>query len=85
MGRDLLGRDLLLRSMFHAAGQPAHAQIGSYSWCLWVTAGDRSFPSVLARTWHTTWMQPTGTVLLVVEQCSLARVVGGPRQPQLKS
>lgn len=29
-----------------------------------MTAGDRSFPSVLARTWHATRMQTTGTSLL---------------------
>ena len=44
--------DHLLRRSFHAAGQPAHAQIGGRFRCPWVTAGDRSFPPVLARTWH---------------------------------
>jgi hypothetical protein len=44
--------DQLLRRSFHAAGQPARAQIGGRSRCPWVTAGDRSFPLVLARTWH---------------------------------
>ena len=41
-------RDPLLRSMFHAAGQPAHAQIGGRLRCPWVppvTAGFRPF-------WH---------------------------------
>jgi hypothetical protein len=37
--------------MFHATGQPVRAQIGGRSRCPWVTAGDRSFPSVLAREW----------------------------------
>ena len=45
-------RDPLLGSMFHATGQPARAQIGGRSRCPWVTAGDRSLPSVLARQWH---------------------------------
>jgi hypothetical protein len=30
--------------------------------CQWVTADDRSFPPVLARTWHAAWMQTTGTL-----------------------
>ena len=33
-------------------GQPARAQVGSCSGCPWATAGDRSFPVVLARKWH---------------------------------
>ena len=45
------GKEFRHRS-FHAAGQPTHAQIGGRSRCPWVAAGDRSFPSVLARTWH---------------------------------
>jgi len=45
-------RDRLLRRSFHAAGQPARTQIGGRSRCPWVTASDRSFPPVLARTWH---------------------------------
>jgi hypothetical protein len=39
-----------------------------------VTAGDRSFPPVLARTWHAVWMQTTGTTLVAVERCSLLRM-----------
>jgi len=50
-------------------GQPAHAQIGSRSRCPWVTAGDRSFPLVLARKWHAVCRSlvsevPDGTVRL---------------------
>ena len=44
--------DPLLRRSFQAGGQPARAQVGGRSGCPWVTAGDRSFPPVLARTWH---------------------------------
>lgn len=44
--------DLLLRSSFRAGGQPAPAQIGGRSWYPWLTAGDRSFPPLLARLWH---------------------------------
>lgn len=44
--------DRLIRRSFQAGGQPACAQIGCRSWCPWVTAGDRSFPLVLARKWH---------------------------------
>ena len=36
-----------------------------------MTASDRSFPSVLARTWHAAWMQTTGAVLPAVKKCSL--------------
>src|ERR1700733_10562569 len=45
-------RDLPLRRSFHAAGRPAHAQVGGCPGYLWVTADDRSFPPVLARMWH---------------------------------
>ena len=44
--------DPLLRRSFQAGGQPAHAQIGRRSGCPWVTAGERSFPPVLAQMWH---------------------------------
>jgi len=44
--------DPLLRRSFQAGGQPARAQVGGRSGCPWVTAGDRSFPPVLARVWH---------------------------------
>lgn len=39
---------------FHAAGQPAHAQVGVRSQCPvpWLTAGVCSFPPVLARLRH---------------------------------
>ena len=47
-----MARDQLLRRSFHAGGQPAHAQVGGGSRYPWVTAGDRSFPLVLARMWH---------------------------------
>lgn len=50
----------LLRRSFRAGGQPALAQVGGRSGCRWVTAGDRRFLPVLARTWHDTWMQTTG-------------------------
>jgi hypothetical protein len=49
---DQLGSDPLLRRSFHAAGQPALVQIGGRSRCPRVTAGDRSFPLVLAQIWH---------------------------------
>ena len=45
-------RDPLLRRSIQAGGQPARTQVGGCSWCPWATAGDRSFPSVLAREWH---------------------------------
>jgi hypothetical protein len=44
--------DQLLRRSFRAGGQPAGTQVGDCSRCPWVTAGDRSFPPVLARMWH---------------------------------
>ena len=47
-----LPRDPLLRRSFQAGGQPGRAQVGSRPDCPWVTAGDRSFPPVLARTCH---------------------------------
>ena len=50
-------RDPLLRRPFPAGGQPAHAHVGGRSRCPWVTAGDRSFPPVLARMWHAAWLQ----------------------------
>ena len=52
--------DRLLRRSFHAAGQSALAQIAGRSRCPWLIAGNRSFPPVLARTWHAVWMQTTG-------------------------
>lgn len=33
-------------------GVNLRAQLGGRSLCPWVTAGDRSFPPVLARMWH---------------------------------
>jgi hypothetical protein len=45
-------RNPLLRRSFHAAGQPACAQMGGRSQWPWVTADDCSFPPVLARMWH---------------------------------
>ena len=45
-------RDPLLRRSFHAGGRPARAQVGRRLRCPWVTAGDLSFPLVLARMWH---------------------------------
>jgi hypothetical protein len=45
------GKEFRRRS-FRAGGRPAHAQIGRCSGGPWVTAGDRSFPLVLAWTWH---------------------------------
>jgi len=53
-------RDPQLGRSFQAGGQPARAEVGSRSGCPWLTAGDRSFPPVLARTWHATWMQTSG-------------------------
>ena len=49
-----LGKEFRHRS-FRAGGQPARAQVRGRSRCSWVTAGDRSFPPVLARMWHATW------------------------------
>ena len=46
------GSDQFLRRSFRAEGQPAYAPFGRRSGCPWVTAGDRSFPPVLARIWH---------------------------------
>ncbi len=39
-----------------------------------MTAGDRSFPPVLARTWHAAWMQTTGTALLAAERRCIVRL-----------
>ena len=50
--------ELLPRRSFHATGQPAHGQIRGRSRCPWLTAGHRSFPPVLARTWHAACMPP---------------------------
>ena len=50
--RKIRSRDPLLRRSFQARGQPARVQVGGCSRCPWVTAGDRSFPLVLARKWH---------------------------------
>jgi hypothetical protein len=44
--------DPLLRSMFHTAGPPADIQVSGDLHCPSVTAGDRSFPTVLVHTWH---------------------------------
>ena len=52
--------DPLLRRSFHAGGQPARAQVGGRSRCPWVTAGDRSFPPVLARIWHASVISTDG-------------------------
>jgi hypothetical protein len=43
--------------------------------CLWVTAGDRSFPPVLARMWYAVWMQTIGTILVVIKRCSPVRAL----------
>jgi hypothetical protein len=54
-GAPLLHRfpgDRLLRRSFQAGGQPAPTQVKDRSRCPWVTVGGRSFPPVLARTWH---------------------------------
>ena len=48
----LILSDPLIRRSFQAGRQPARAQVGGCSYSPWVTAGDRSFPSVLARMWH---------------------------------
>jgi hypothetical protein len=50
-GQLAIGRCRTRRS-FHAGGQPARAQLGCRSLCLWVAVGDRSFPPVQARVWH---------------------------------
>jgi hypothetical protein len=42
----------LLRRSFQEGGQPACVEMGGRSYCPWATADDRSFPLVLARTWH---------------------------------
>jgi hypothetical protein len=41
-----------LRRSFHTGGQPPCVQVGGCSQFPWVTAGDGSFPPVLARKWH---------------------------------
>jgi hypothetical protein len=48
---DRLGKEFRHRS-FQAGGQPARVQLGGRLRCPWLTADDRSFPPVLARTWH---------------------------------
>ena len=49
--------DPLLRRSFQAGGRPVRSQVGGCLACPWVTTGDRSFPSVLARTWHATFQK----------------------------
>jgi hypothetical protein len=42
-------------------GANLRARVGGRSRCPWATAGDRSPPPVLVRTWHVAWMQTVGT------------------------
>jgi hypothetical protein len=55
---ELTQSDRLLRRSFQAGGRRAPTQVGSRAGCPWVTADDRSFPSVLARMWHVLFLRP---------------------------
>jgi hypothetical protein len=59
--------DRLLRRSFRAGGQPARVQVGGRSHCPWATAGDRSFPPVLAWMWHGCSGYPASTNHEMVE------------------
>src|ERR1019366_6546273 len=57
-------RDPLLRRSFHAGGQAAAFLFRAGLLVVWLQLNVCGFRPVLARTWHATWVQTTGTALL---------------------